>query len=225
MKCPRCGARIRDDAAECPACGIWLDDLPETAEPSNKPLLIAMALVLTALLVITFLAFTGKFSEQRKAALAAATPTPEAEETAAVTAAPAPSSVPTPLSTEPLSFDPSAQPTASPSPSASAAPEPTPTPNSTALQGHYVIPGSDSRYLTETELADLSDRDLMLARNEIFARHGFIFSTDWLQGYFLTQSWYKGTATAAQFDADVFNAFERANVDLILRVEAEREGG
>ena len=220
MKCPRCGAHIRDDAAQCRSCGIWLDDVPETAEPSNKPLLIAMAVVLTALLVITFLAFTGKFSEQRKQALAAATPSPEAEKTAAVTA----TSAPTPLYTEKLSFDPSAQPSASPSLSPSAAPETTPTPVPSAA-GHYVIPGSDSRYLTETELSGLSDRDLMLARNEIFARHGFIFSTDWLQGYFLTQSWYKGTATAAQFDAEVFNAFERANVDLILRVEAEREGG
>lgn len=222
MKCPRCGAHIRDDAAQCRSCGIWLDDVPETAEPSNKPLIIAMAVVLTALLVLTFLAFTGRFSEQRNQAVAAATPTPETEtaieQTAAATPSPAASTAPTPLYSEPLSFDPSAQPTLTPSPEA------TPTPISTALQEHYVIPGSDSRYLSEGELAGLSDRDLMLARNEIFARHGFIFSTDWLQGYFLTQGWYRGTVTAAQFDAGVFNAFERANVDLILRVEAEREG-
>lgn len=222
MKCPRCGARNRDDAVQCRSCGIWLDELPETAEPSNKPLIIAMAVVLTVLLVITFLAFTGKFSEQRREMLAAATPTPEAEETAAVTAAPEASAAPTPLYTEPLSFDPSAQPTVSPSAQPEATPSPTPI--STALQEHYVIPGSDSRYLSEGELAGLSDRDLMLARNEIFARRGFIFSTQWLQGYFLTQSWYQGTTTASQFDAGVFNAYERANIDLILRVEAEREG-
>ena len=49
MKCPRCGARNRDDAVQCRSCGIWLGDVPETAEPSNKPLIIAMAVVLTAL--------------------------------------------------------------------------------------------------------------------------------------------------------------------------------
>ena len=220
LKCPRCGSRIPDNAVRCGSCGIWLDDVPEMPLPSNKPLIIAMAAVLTALLVVTFLAFTGKFSEKRELPTAAATPTPETEEAAAVTPPPTAIALPTetPLTT------PTPEPSAAPEPTPTPAPEATPTPNSTALQGHYVIPGSDSRYLTEGELESLSDRDLMLARNEIFARRGFIFSTQWLQGYFLTQSWYQGTTTASQFDAGVFNAYERANIDLILRVEAEREG-
>ena len=78
--------------------------------------------------------------------------------------------------------------------------------------------------LSESELENLGERELMLARNEIFARHGFIFTTQWIQGYFLTQGWYRGTVPANQFDSSVFNSYERANIDLILRVEAERAG-
>lgn len=218
MKCPRCGARIRDDALECSSCGIWLDDVPETPLPSNKPLLIAMAVVLTALLIVTFLAFTGKFSDQKQTPVAAAAETEAVTTSEAELAAPTATIAPTPTA------EPTASPTPTPTPAPTETPAPTATPTPAALPGHYILPGSDSRYLDESELEGLSDRDLMLARNEIFARHGFIFSTDWLQGYFLTQGWYRGTTTASQFDAGVFNSFERANVDLILRVEAEREG-
>ncbi|MBQ6403695.1 MAG: YARHG domain-containing protein, partial [Oscillospiraceae bacterium] len=86
-------------------------------------------------------------------------------------------------------------------------------------------PDSNSRVHSEAGLEGLSDRELMLARNEIFAHHGFIFTTQWSQGYFLTQGWYRGTTPASQFDSSVFNSYERANVDLILRIEAERAGG
>ena len=100
-----------------------------------------------------------------------------------------------------------------------------PTPAPALGPGTYIFPDSAGRYLTEEELAGLTDRDLMIARNEIFARHGYIFTTDWIQGYFLTQGWYRGTVPAVQFDSSVLNDYERANIDLIVRVEAERAGG
>ena len=36
----------------------------------------------------------------------------------------------------------------------------------------YIIPYSNTRYLTDADLDSLSEWDLKLARNEIYARHG-----------------------------------------------------
>ena len=170
-------------------------------------------LAVLALLVVTFLAFTGKFTphdDEPEYAAAAMTPE-EAAETAAPAASPAAESTAEPTLTP--------QPTSPPEPTPSPSPSPTP-----ATGGTYILPDSDSRMLTEADLVNLGVRELMLARNEIFARHGFIFTTQWIQGYFLTQGWYRGTVPANQFDSSVFNSYERANIDLILRVEAERAG-
>ena len=171
-----------------------------------------MIAIVLALLVVTFLAFTGKFSphDDEPEPAAAATMTPEQTEPPAEATA-----VPT--------AEPTAEPTAAPTPVPTPTPEPTPTPPA-PTGGTYILPDSNSRMLSESELEGLGERELMLARNEIFARHGFIFTTQWIQGYFLTQGWYRGTTPANQFDSSVFNSYERANIDLILRVEAERAG-
>lgn len=207
MRCPRCGSNVSDSESFCPYCGQQMTD--EVIAKSNKPLLIAMIAIVLALLVVTFLAFTGKFTphDDEPEPVAAATMIP-AEETPSTEPTAAPTAAPT------------AEPTEEPAPT----PEPTPTPEPAPTGGTYILPDSNSRALSEAELEGLSDRELMLARNEIFARHGFIFTTQWIQGYFLTQGWYRGTTPASQFDSSVFNSYERANVDLILRIEAERAG-
>ena len=211
MRCPRCGKTVYDQDAYCPVCGARLAS-DEAVLQSNKPLLIAMIAVVLVLLVVTFLAFTGKLGphDPEPEPVAAATAAPEE-----ASSAPAPSAAPTAESTAAPTLTP--QPTATPT----STPSPTPTP---AAGGIYILPDSNSRMLSEEELEPLDERALMLARNEIFARHGFIFTTQWLQGYFLTQGWYRATTPAAQFDSSVFNAYERANIDLILRIEAERAG-
>ena len=211
MRCPRCGNSVSDSESYCSWCGQWLTEDADAVTKSNKPLLIAMIAIVLAMLVVTFLAFTGKLGphDDEPEPVAEATMTPEqiAELTAVPTA-------------EPTS-EPTAEPTSAPTPAPTPTPTPTPAP---ATGGTYILPESDSRMLTEADLEGLGERELMLARNEIFARHGFIFTTQWIQGYFLTQGWYRGTTPAAQFDSGVFNSYERANIDLILRVEAERAG-
>lgn len=82
----------------------------------------------------------------------------------------------------------------------------------------YILPMSDSKYLTEKEIASLSHRELWLARNEIYARHGYIFSGS-LQEYFESQSWYEGLYTKEEFDREVLNRYEVANIDLIKEYE------
>ena len=86
----------------------------------------------------------------------------------------------------------------------------------------FVIPDSDSRYLTQEEVAAYSDEKLRLARNEIYARHGRIFEASDLAAYFGHRPWYQPTVPGDEFDDSVLNQWERANVELLLQEEASR---
>ena len=79
----------------------------------------------------------------------------------------------------------------------------------------WIFPDSDTRLLTQADLAGLSDWELKVARNEIYARHGRRFTSARLQAHFDSCSWYEGTVDADQFDETVFNDVERANIALL----------
>ena len=95
---------------------------------------------------------------------------------------------------------------------------PTPTANS------YILPNSNSKYLTEADLQGLSSAQLRLARNEIYARYGRIFDSQDLIDYFNSQAWYHGTIQPAAFNENVLNQYEKANIALIQKVEASKSG-
>ena len=86
-------------------------------------------------------------------------------------------------------------------------------------QKDYICPESDSRYLTGADLAGLSDWELLLARNEIYARHGRKFNDPDIRAYFESKSWYSGTVDPDSFNANVFNQFEKKNIELIQSYE------
>ena len=65
----------------------------------------------------------------------------------------------------------------------------------------------------------MSADTLRLARNEIYARHGWIFESEDLSEYFNSMSWYEGIYTKDEFDESWLNKYERANVDLIKSYE------
>ena len=87
----------------------------------------------------------------------------------------------------------------------------------------YVLPDSDKRYLSRSELTSLTNDELRVARNEIFARHGRRFNDAALQSHFDSCSWYMGTVAPEKFNESVFNEYEKANKDLIVSVESERK--
>lgn len=84
-----------------------------------------------------------------------------------------------------------------------------------ALSGDYILPQSSTQLLTESDLSGLSANDLMLARNEIYARHGRKFIDTQIQAYFNSKSWYHGTVEAADFDVSVLSSIERTNISFI----------
>lgn len=105
------------------------------------------------------------------------------------------------------------EPTATPEPTPTAAPEP-----------DYLLPDSATRYLTQADLYGLSREELCFARNEIFARHGRIFNTPAIKAYFEGKDWYHGTIPPDRFSSDVLNVYERANIELIVKVEDSMGG-
>lgn len=88
--------------------------------------------------------------------------------------------------------------------------------NSVRYDGEeYIFPTSDSIYLEEQNLWNLSEEALRIAKNEIYARHGYIFQSDDLNRYFREKSWYQASVPAAQFDSSVLNEYEKANIKQI----------
>lgn len=78
---------------------------------------------------------------------------------------------------------------------------------------------SDRRYLNRAELGNLSAAELRIARNEIYARHGRLFTDPELQAYFDRCDWYHGTIPGNQFSESMLNEYEVYNRDLISSME------
>ena len=90
---------------------------------------------------------------------------------------------------------------------------------SRAAESGYVLPNSSSSYLSASDVKNLSSYQLMIARNEIYARHGRKFNDSELQAYFNSKSWYKGTVNPEDFSTSVFNDYEIQNIELIQSYE------
>jgi serine/threonine protein kinase len=87
---------------------------------------------------------------------------------------------------------------------------------------YYIIPYSDERLLTDSDLYGLTDWDLKLARNELYARHGRKFQAVEFQDYFNAQPWYVGLYEPEYFDANVRNfmsPIEIKNAEIIRNYE------
>lgn len=87
----------------------------------------------------------------------------------------------------------------------------------------YILLNSDSRYIDKSELSSLSQWQLRLARNEIYARYGYTFEDEELQKYFLNKSWYEEDSSINKdtWSDDSLNEYEKANRDLIVSYEEE----
>lgn len=169
------------------------------------------------------------------------TPTPAATPKATPTPTPVATPKPTPVAT------PTPTPVATPTPAPTAAPTPTPTPKpqptpepepqwqeeetwipeetepetETTKSNNYILPSGSER-ISADDLENLSDADIRIARNEIFARHGLIFESDDLNMYFSNQEWYHGTTRDA--DSIELSSVERKNLDTILNYENSKDG-
>lgn len=81
----------------------------------------------------------------------------------------------------------------------------------------FIIPDSNVRKITSKELKYLNTQELAIARNEIYARHGYIFVSDEWKNFFIYEEWYTPKAYSV-----TLNSVEEYNVAMILKEEARR---
>ncbi|MEO8666198.1 MAG: YARHG domain-containing protein [Ignavibacteria bacterium] len=71
--------------------------------------------------------------------------------------------------------------------------------------------------LTTADLENKTDWELRLMRNEVYARHGYIFKLPELRDYFLIQSWYVPQSEDVN---DLLTPLEKENIEQIKRYES-----
>ena len=69
--------------------------------------------------------------------------------------------------------------------------------------------------LTQADVDDLSDGQAQLAINDIYARHGYIFRSNWWLNYYRQFSWYTESIPADQFSSSMLNSVEYENVRML----------
>jgi len=73
-----------------------------------------------------------------------------------------------------------------------------------------------TRLLTEDDLRGMSKSELRILRNEIYARHGYIFKSQDLRDYFSAKDWYHPQYNDV---SSLLNTIEKKNVAFIQRYE------
>ena len=90
--------------------------------------------------------------------------------------------------------------------------------NANATNSDYILKDSSKVYLTDNDLKNLSKDELALARNEIYARHGYVFNEERFKNYFVSKSWYAPNSSYDGTDSTL-NEYEIANYRLIQEWE------
>jgi hypothetical protein len=79
----------------------------------------------------------------------------------------------------------------------------------------YIFP-SNRKYISESQLQHYSKDEVALIRNEIYARHGYVFKRKDYQNYFASKPWYK---VNSKFSENLFNVIEKENIKIIRAYE------
>lgn len=86
-------------------------------------------------------------------------------------------------------------------------------------KGAFLFP-SDSVLITDEELEKLDDKKIELIKNEIYARHGYIFTNQALKKYFESFSWYKPND---DYSPKLLNQTEKANLKIIKKFQSREK--
>ena len=82
----------------------------------------------------------------------------------------------------------------------------------------YLMPDSADRYLEVSDIEGCSRDEIQMIINEIYAKHGREFHTQENIDYFSAQDWYEPVAGKSDEEiANEFNAYEKANVELLCK--------
>lgn len=78
---------------------------------------------------------------------------------------------------------------------------------------------TDSCYYTAEDFKEEPSLVIHLAKNEIYARHGYIFEDPDLYNYFMGCIWYEPTTAPKDFEVSVLNEYERENVKVLAELD------
>ena len=87
------------------------------------------------------------------------------------------------------------------------------------VDSEWIFADSSERLLTDADVAGLSAWELKVARNEIYARHGRMFTSADLKAHFEGCSWYEGTIAPEDFSDTMLSKTELANVQFLKAAE------
>lgn len=82
------------------------------------------------------------------------------------------------------------------------------------IPGEY--PDASLKVLTSSDLSGFSKRELKIMRNEIFARHGYIFKTDDMKKHFASKQWYEPKYNDVN---NMLTEIEKQNIRTIQQLE------
>lgn len=88
--------------------------------------------------------------------------------------------------------------------------------NEASDKDSYIFPDSQTKKLDEAAIKSVKPELLPFARNEIFARRGYVFTKDEYKNYFMSKSWYKPNPN---FSTNDLSDIEKYNADLIKSYE------
>lgn len=223
IKCPYCRAKVSADNLFCTSCGAALSQAPaspakyerkEQSAGSQQPglfkklLSIAIGIMLVVVIAVGA-AYFLRGSHPAEADVASVEGT-ASQSKFAVSSTSVESLTESSKQPDSITAAPS-QPQVSPSPSIAPTAVPTPVPTvvpTPTANVDYIIPDSDSRFITRADVVGLTLQEVNYAKNEIYARHGRIFKSDELADYFSSKSWY-----VARYDADTFDEFYAPNLN------------
>ena len=78
---------------------------------------------------------------------------------------------------------------------------------------------TNKQYYTKENFENEPKLVIHLAKNEIYARHGYIFKNEDLYNYFMGCVWYNPTCKAEDFDDCVLNEYEKANLEILASMD------
>lgn len=82
-----------------------------------------------------------------------------------------------------------------------------------------IFPDSSNRKLTEADVSYMTKEQLILARNEIFCRNGYVCNDEHLFEYFAQCSWYAPATAPGDLDRVELNSTETANVNFLKKYQ------
>ena len=78
---------------------------------------------------------------------------------------------------------------------------------------------TNKQYYTKENFENEPKLVIHLAKNEIYARHVYIFKNEDLYNYFMGCVWYNPTCKAEDFDDSVLNEYEKANLEILASMD------